>query len=556
MKKIYTTIISVFVFLNVNAQAPSWVWANGAGGTGSEFGRSTCTDGSGNVYVTGNFNSPNITFGSTTLTNAGGDDLFIVKYDGMGNLLWAQGFGGNGKDNSKCIVADASGNIYITGEYASPTLTFGNTTLTNVDTIDVFIAKYNPTGSLIWAKGIGGSGIETGNGAATDASGNLYITGNFTSTTLSFGSFTLINSDTTGTTSDLFVAKFNAAGNEIWANSEGSFNPALIGSSFNPFASDFGYGICTDNSGNVLVTGTYGSYLIVFGTDTLNMASYASHLFVVKYNNAGNVVWARGETFSQFSSGNSGEAITTDASGNVYVSGYFNSYYLIFGSDTAVIHGNPGNPDVYIVKFDPAGNLLWLNGAGGNATDFGKGLVTDAVGNVYLTGIYSISIDFGSGVTLGSGASFDVYVVKYNAAGIAAWAIKAGSSWQDGGASIAMDLSNNLYVTGYYSAFMYLGSNTLSFGGVTDMFIAKLDALPVGINETSKLSEIVIYPNPSNGIFNFKDTKSLKQVEVYNLLGEQILSQSNQKQINLSGFANGIYYARINNDVVVKLLKE
>jgi hypothetical protein len=65
-----------------------------------------------------------------------------------------------------------------------------------------------------------------------------------------------------------------------------------------------------------------------------------------------------------------------------------------------------------------------------------------------------------------------------------------------------------------------------------------------------------LYPNPSNGIFNFKDTKNIKQVEVYNLLGEQILAQGNQKQINLSGFAKGIYYARINGEVVVKLVKE
>jgi hypothetical protein len=68
--------------------------------------------------------------------------------------------------------------------------------------------------------------------------------------------------------------------------------------------------------------------------------------------------------------------------------------------------------------------------------------------------------------------------------------------------------------------------------------------------------EFILYPNPSNGVFNFKDTKNVKQVEVYNLLGEQIVAQGNQKQINLSAFATGIYYARINGEVVVKLVKE
>jgi uncharacterized repeat protein (TIGR01451 family) len=78
-----------------------------------------------------------------------------------------------------------------------------------------------------------------------------------------------------------------------------------------------------------------------------------------------------------------------------------------------------------------------------------------------------------------------------------------------------------------------------------------------GLNSKSNNQiDFLLYPNPSNGIFNFKDTKNIKQVEVYNLLGEQILSQGNQKQINLSCFANGIYYARINGEVVVKLVKE
>jgi uncharacterized repeat protein (TIGR01451 family) len=69
-------------------------------------------------------------------------------------------------------------------------------------------------------------------------------------------------------------------------------------------------------------------------------------------------------------------------------------------------------------------------------------------------------------------------------------------------------------------------------------------------------NDFILYPNPSNGIFNFKDTKNLKQVELYNIMGEPILLQGNQKQINLNGFAKGIYYARINGEVVLKLVKE
>jgi hypothetical protein len=106
-------------------------------------------------------------------------------------------------------------------------------------------------------------------------------------------------------------------------------------------------------------------------------------------------------------------------------------------------------------------------------------------------------------------------------------------------------IENTAYIYFDYNAPIVTNTTQNNF----DITVGKLEVA------TSK-NEFILYPNPSNGVFSFKDTKNLKQVEVYNLLGEQILSQSNQKQINLSGFAKGIYYAKINGEVVVKLVKE
>jgi len=101
---------------------------------------------------------------------------------------------------------------------------------------------------------------------------------------------------------------------------------------------------------------------------------------------------------------------------------------------------------------------------------------------------------------------------------------------------------------------MFLGSNTLSFGGGTDMFIAKLDALPVGINETSSLGDFGLYPNPSNGIFNCNQT--ITTVEVYNMLGKLIFTDNNTNQISLQAFPNGLYFAKINGVDYCKLVKD
>ena len=117
------------------------VWANSAGGTSGDGGISIATDAAGNTYITGDFYSPAITFGGTTLTNNGGYDIFIAEYDTNGNVVWAKSAGGTADDEGFSIAADAAGNTYITGGFKSPAITFGGTTLTNNGSYKIFIAK-------------------------------------------------------------------------------------------------------------------------------------------------------------------------------------------------------------------------------------------------------------------------------------------------------------------------------------------------------------------------------------------------------------------------------
>ena len=118
MKKlIFYSCLLMISILSVNAQTPNWQWAKSAGGTGYESSTGVCTDASGNVFITGLFFSPTITFGTTTLTNAGGMDIFIVKYDATGNVLWAKSAGGVYGERGQSVCTDASGNVFITGHY-------------------------------------------------------------------------------------------------------------------------------------------------------------------------------------------------------------------------------------------------------------------------------------------------------------------------------------------------------------------------------------------------------------------------------------------------------
>src|SRR5678810_684831 len=159
------------------------------------------------------FYDPTFTLGTTVLTNADASgntgDIFIVKYDTSGSPMWAVRSGGIDDDGASSISVDGNGNIFLTGFFSSPSITFGSNTLNCGSTYgDIFVAKYNSTGTALWGKRAGGSYNQKGNGISNDGIGNVYISGTFQSATCSFGSVTLTNAGAVGD-EDIFAAKYD-----------------------------------------------------------------------------------------------------------------------------------------------------------------------------------------------------------------------------------------------------------------------------------------------------------------------------------------------------------
>jgi len=169
----------------------NWLWVKQAGGTDYNTGCGIAIDSSGKSYVTGLF-SGTASFGSTNLTSSGQDDIFVAKLDSSGNWLWAQKAGGTNNDEGRSIAIDSSGKSYVTGLF-SGTASFGTTTLTSSGSYDIFVAKLDSSGNWLWAKKAGGTLWDWSNGIATDSSGNTYLTGYF-SGTASFGGINLTSS--------------------------------------------------------------------------------------------------------------------------------------------------------------------------------------------------------------------------------------------------------------------------------------------------------------------------------------------------------------------------
>jgi len=300
----------------------------------------------------------------------------------------------------------------------------------------------------IWVHQAGGTNNDTAKAIVSDASGNCYVAGYF-SGSATFGTSTI--SSTGGM--DIFVAKHDANGTWLWAKRAGG--PGT----------DQGTGISLDATGNVCVTG-YFAGTALFGTRSLTSSGY-SDIFIARLDPSGNWLSAKraGSPSDDVSYG-----ISTDSSGNCYVTGYFYGT-AVFGSISLTSNGSY---DSYVAKMDSSGNWLWAKKAGGSGDECSYGIDTDSAGNCFITGYFTGSATFGSTILYSTGGTDD-YIAKLDTNGNWLWAKQAGGSSSDYAYSLATDPTGNVFVTGYFLNSVSFGTTTLSSNGSSDVFVAKLD---------------------------------------------------------------------------------
>jgi len=415
---------------------PSGPWTRQLGTAMGDFATGIATDAAGNVYVAGYTNG-----GLDGNTNAGSIDLVVVKYAANSNKLWTRQLGTAMGDVAKGIATDANGSAYVAG-YTGGGLD-GNT---SAGTTDFFVVKYDTNGNKLWTRQLGTTSSDQAYGIATDANGNVYVTG-YTSGSLDGITF--------NAGFDFFVVKYDTNGNKLWTRQFGASQSAITDSQ--------AHGIATDANSNVYVTGHTTA-----GLDGTSAGSY--DLFVVKYDTDGIKLWTRqlGTATDDRATG-----IATDAVGNVYVTGHTD----------AGLDGNTyaGAYDLFVVKYDTNGNKLWTKQLGTAMDDVATGIAI-AAGTVYVTGRTESGLDGNTH----AGAS-DLFVVKFAAQGKPCspipvfppcevqpklWTRQLGTTMVDIATGIATDAGGDAYVAG--STAGGLDGNTNA--GFSDFFVVKYDA--------------------------------------------------------------------------------
>ena len=432
-KLVPVLFVILLISPSVRADHPPHLWSHNYGDTELQISQSVAVDGAGNIIITGYFQSV-VDFGGGPLVSAGSADVFLVKFDSNGNFVWDRRIGDSANQQSTMVVVDSQGNIIIPGliedGYQS----------------DVFLTRFNPDGAHIWSRSFVGSIWGPCRNAAIDQNDNIFITDYFQGS-LDFGGGPLISAGN----HDIYVAKFDSSGQHLWSNR------------FGDSESQYVMHITADNSGNVIIVGSFGS-TVDFGGGSLTSAGLTD-IYIAKFDTDGMHIWSQ-----RFGDADEQNAIyvQTDYSGNIFVTGWMLGPVDFGGGPLPFA----GWYDTYLVKFDSDGNHLWSNGFGDSDIQLGRCIALESTGNVILGGDFTGTVDFG-GVPLAANAD-NMFMAKFDPDGSHIWSQCYGDSgdwhWPNG---MATDNFDNLIVTGMFQGVLDFEGNHLSSIESEDVFLAK-----------------------------------------------------------------------------------
>lgn len=518
-------------FISIIAQPVTWGWSEAMGGKSNYDNLlDLAKDTQGNIYITGDFSGTK-SFGPYTLFATGFSEVFVAKFDPSGTCLWAVKAGANFSSAFAGGIAFSGSNIYVSGKFTN-NINCGGIFQSTTGNYDAFLMKLDPaTGACTWLNKAGGTYDDLSTGIAPELGGGVLMVGTFADLA-TFGTQT-VNSGSFGNF-NMFLAKYNPDGTCAWVKQAGGATDDKANS------------VRQLPGGAIFMTGFFQG-TASFGT--INVTSVFNYdFFLAKYDISGNIVWV------QQGGGNGndmGNSIGTDASSNIYVTGFIGDT-ATFGT-TTVFDNEYGS--IIVAKYSNSGTLQWIKTAGGFIDDSGYDISTDAGGSSYITGYVSANASF-SGTSLTGVQSNDAFIVKYDPTGIVRWVTKIGSTGFDRGKAILADVNGFCYAAGDFNGTVTIGTNTLTAPpGEWGVYLTRLGGGTVGLKDDPQAIPFSIYPNPVQDFLNFNFstlTDALFSVDVLSIDGKLIstalVTQQQAREeykMDISNLPNGNYLVRI-----------
>lgn len=597
MKRIL--LITFFAFLGVNVKAQTFDWVKTTGGTNSESASKIATDALGNIYTMGSYTGVldiNPSSGTLNVTAVGGTDIYIQKFDALGNFINGISIGGPGNDTPSDILIDNNGFLTVSGTFQQfidldpSSATNGHAVYNFGSSTDFFIAKYDDL-AYAFSKAIGGAGDDIVNAMDVDANNNLVLTGVYRQTVDFNPNVSVVNSLTTTAGGEVYVLKLDENLDYIWVRSfETTDTNGGVGTS-----------IKVDSQDNIVIGGTFRGTCDFDPSSGTTQNETAQTIFsagfIVKLTPAGNYSWkATLNTTNNNISGNVYGStpetflreIAIDTNDNIVAVGTFRGRVVDFNPSPITtnlidsdIHIQSGSPTIYtyrntgyLWKLSPSGNYLWA-GAIRTTTSFLAGadifpfaVTFDSNNDFYFSGHFKQTIDLNpaSGTTsLTSNANNDVFIGKFNGTSNALiWARSFGGA--NNVYTNSLKISNGKMIfSGRFDGTVDFdpnsGTQNVTSQGGNDNYLMSL-------NETSLLSsssfeklDFTMYPNPVSSILNLKTELNDFNYTIYSIEGK-IVKQGNlnmsETSVDVSNLNTGIYIVELESNgskTIQKIIK-
>lgn len=484
-----------------SAQAPSLQWQKALGGSAIDFFRSCAVTTDGAYIAAGLAYSNN---GNVSGMH-GISDLWVVKTDASGNLLWQKCLGSSGDDEAMSINATADGGCVVTGNVEANDYNASGVHYT-ISSSDFWIVKLNAAGSIEWQKALGGFAQDVPFSVQQTADGGYIVIGLTESVdgdvTQSYGS------------GDVWMVKLSASGAMVWQKSYG-------GSSL-----DLSSAVKQTNDGGFIFTGyTYSA------NHDVNFNHGGSDYWVVKIDAAGNLQWQK--TFGGSGNDVASDIIQTADNGFVIV-GYT-------GSNNGDVTINLGTYDCWIIKLNASGSLIWQKTFGGSNIDMATCIKQDTNGN------YVISARTGShdGNVVGSHAFDEGWIIKLNPSGALLWQKALGGSSDDFFAGMALTPDGGYLLAGATNS---NDGDVSGWHGNIDCWLVKLGPDSLGIQETNE-PVVSIFPNPVDAVLNIQTPITIDGIQIIDINGKIVCSQIGfAKNITVENLSSGTYTLQIHSE--------